>query len=531
MPRAVRRFTATAFDTAGCMLYNKPTMTRLSTICIGCLFTTSLLLGQASNETATPIKHLVVIFQENVSFDHYFATYPVAANPPGDPGFFERTDSLFPTPGINGLSGGLMTNNRNAESPFRLSRSQAVTCSQSHDYTREQKAFNSGLMDKFVEFTSVSTATCDQGLGRKLVMGYYDGNTVTAMWNYAQNFAMSDNYFASTFGPSTPGALNLIAGQTHGATVVRDTGNASSQIVAGSMIADVRSAYDDCVPATQNTVSMSGKNVGDLLNARGITWGWFQGGFRPSSRTANGTAVCATAHANIAGAMITDYVPHHEPFQYWASTANPHHLSPTSFEMIGKTDQANHQYDMDDFWGAAYHGTLPAVSFLKAPAYEDGHSSNSDPLDEQRFVVTTINALQDLPDWESTAVIITYDDSDGWYDHVMPPIVSASNTSADAVTGAGACGTAVEGAQQGRCGYGPRLPLLVISNWARVNYVDHTLTDQSSVLRFIEDNWNLGRIGDQSFDERAGSIMKMFDFRNKYIHAERLYLDPATGTP
>ncbi len=139
--------------------------------------------------------------------------------------------------------------------------------------------------------------------------------------------------------------------------------------------------------------------------------------------------------------------------------------------------------------------------------------------------------LQDLPEWETTAVVITYDDSDGWYDHAMPPIVNPSATSADALTGPNACGVPAEGAYQGRCGYGPRLPLLVISRWAKVNYVDHTVTDQSSVLRFIEDNWKLGRIGDQSFDERAGSIMGLFNFRNNYIHAERLYLDPSTGTP
>ena len=503
-------------------------MAKPSVLALFAVLNAALALAQGSPEPRTRIKHVVVIFQENVSFDHYFATYPVALNPPGEPLFSPRAD---PTPSVNGLSAGMLAKNRNAEAPFRLSRDQAVTCSQSHDYTREQRAYNAGLMDKFVEFTSVSTATCDQGLGRKLVMGYYDGNTVTAMWNYAQNFAMSDNYFASTFGPSTPGALNLVAGQTHGATVVRNTGNASSQVVAGSVVADVRSAFDDCVPATQNTVSMSGKNVGDLLNEKGVTWGWFQGGFRPTSRLADGSAVCGATHANIAGTVSSDYVPHHQPFQYWASTANPHHLPPSSTGMIGQTDQANHQYDLDDFWAAARNGNLPAVSFLKAPAYQDGHASNSDPLDEQQFVVSTLNALQSLPHWGEIAVLITYDDSDGWYDHVMAPVVSASATSADALTGPGACGVPQEGEYQGRCGYGPRLPLLVISRWAKVNYVDHTLTDQSSVLRFIEDNWDLGRVGDQSFDERAGSIMNLFDFRISYTHAQRLYLNPATGQP
>jgi phospholipase C len=480
-----------------------------------------------AQDTATPVKNLVVIFQENVSFDHYFATYPVAANPDGEPAFIARSD--LPTPGVNGLVGALMTSNPNSGAPVRLGRSQAVTCSQSHNYTREQQAFNHGLMDKFLEFTSVFTASCAQGLGSQIVMGYFDGNTVTAMWNYAQHFAMSDNYFASTFGPSTPGALNLIAGQTHGATVARDVGTAANQVVEGSVVDDARPALDDCVSATVNTVTMSGRNIGDLLNEASLTWGWFQGGFKPTSRTADGGAVCGSQHANIAGTMTADYVPHHQPFQYYASTANPHHLPPSSTAMIGKTDEANHQYDLEDFWNAVKAGNLPAVSFLKAASFQDGHPSNSDPLDEQRFVVETINALQQLPEWANMAIIITYDDSDGWYDHAMPPIVSRSATKSDALTGTGSCGTAAEGEYPGRCGYGPRLPLIMVSPWARENYVDHTLTNQASVLRFIEDNWALGRIGDQSFDEGSASLMGLFDFRAP--RKDKLTLDPATGQP
>src|SRR5689334_10759759 len=213
---------------------------------IGSLFCTICLRGTASAQVppdaATPIKYVVILFQENVSFDHYFGTYPVAANLSGEVEFHARTD--IPTPGVNGLSGLLMQANPNSGGPVRLSRAQAVTCSQSHNYTREQQAFNHGLMDKFLEFTSVSTASCDQGLGKQLVMGYFDGNTVTAMWNYAQNFALSDNYFASTFGPSTPGALNLISGQTHGGTVMRGSGGAN--VVEGTVVGDIDPALDDC---------------------------------------------------------------------------------------------------------------------------------------------------------------------------------------------------------------------------------------------------------------------------------------------
>ena len=182
-----------------------------------------------------------------------------------------------------------------------------------------------------------------------------------------------------------------------------------------------------------------------------------------------------------------DYIPHHQPFQYYASTANPHHVAPTSLTAIGtdtqhyadgqpQFDTANHQYDMTDFdsivsginAGDLPPSALPAVSFLKAPGYQDGHAFYSDPLDEQQFVVNEINALQKTPDWKSTAVVVLYDDSDGWYDHAYSGVTNASQSVADALTGPGQCGTGVGlGGQHGRCGYGGRQPLLVISAWAK----------------------------------------------------------------
>jgi phospholipase C len=468
-----------------------------------------------ASTTATPIEHVVVIFQENVSFDHYFGTYPRSQNPAGEP----RFDASPDTPSVNGLTGALLTNNPNSTNPFRLPRSRALTCDQDHNYTDEQKAFDNGLMDKFVEFVGRSGTNCQPG--NIDVMGYYDGNTVTALWNYAQHFAMNDNSFSSVFGPSTPGALNLVSGQTHGATGV------SSAVVQGTVIGDPQPTYDDC--KTRDNVAMSGQNVGDLLNAKGITWGWFMGGFRPTA-TNNGQAVCGSAHTNIGGTSVNDYIPHHQPFQYYQSTANPHHLPPSSPAQIGHTDQANHQYDLADFLTAVDAHHLPAVSFLKAAAYQDGHAGYSDPLDEQTFLVQTLNRLQRSPEWEHTAVIVLYDDSDGWYDHVMSPIVSHSNIpGVDLLAGAGGCGTPRAGAYPGRCGYGPRQPFLLISPWAKQNFVDHTTTDQASVLRFIEDNWDLGRIGDQSFDALAGPITNMFDFGHG-PRAPRLFLDPSTGT-
>src|SRR5256714_6059373 len=99
--------------------------------------------------TATPIEHLVVIYQENVSFDHYFATYPVAANPPGEPAFHAAPG----TPTVNGLGDALLTRNPNLSNPQRLDRSQALTCDQDHAYTDEQRAMDMGAMDQFVQRT------------------------------------------------------------------------------------------------------------------------------------------------------------------------------------------------------------------------------------------------------------------------------------------------------------------------------------------------------------------------------------------
>src|SRR5207245_2174357 len=158
------------------------------------------------------------------------------------------------------------------------------------------------------------------------------------------------------------------------------------------------------------------RNIGDLLNAKGVSWGWFQGGF----------SNCAQTHANKAGIVSKDYIPHHEPFQYYASTANPLHLPPLSPQSVGHQDQANHQYDL-------------ALS----------------PI---------VNQSQD-------------------------PVV-------DALAGT-TCGQRPEkvmGGYQDRCGYGPRLPLLVVSPYAKSNFVDHTTTDQTSILRFVEDNWSTGSI-------------------------------------
>lgn len=513
-----------------------------------------------TSQTRTPIKHLVVIYQENVSFDHYFATYPKATNPTGEPSFRAQRG----TPTVNNLqNSNLLQQNPNTNTangtgaalPFRLDRTQASTADQNHAYTAEQMAYNNGAMDLFPLYTGSGSSGGVGAFGTNgQVLGYYDGNTVTAYWRYAQRFSMSDNAFTDTYGPSTPGALEVVSGQTNGLKLIATTQspstkeNSSAYISDGqggwTMINDIDPGYDVC-SSTTNQGMMTGRNIGDLLNERGITWGGFMGGFDLGLSNTDGSTGCKRAtYSTIVSQNVTDYIPHHNWFQYYESTSNPTHARPHSVKSIGytyipgtsKKDPANHEYDLKDFYKTAKEGNLPAVSFVKMPAYQDGHAGYSDPLDEQVGVVDVVNLLQKLPEWKDTAILIAYDDSDGWYDHAyVAPTHGSFDSSADQLNGAGVCGSGtapkgVEGkAVNGRCGPGTRVPLIAISPWAKTNHVSHTLVTQASIVRFIEDNWLGGkRLGQGSFDATAGKIDDLFDF-NRRANTDQLILDPDTG--
>ena len=594
----------------------------------------------------TPIRHVVVIFQENVSFDHYFGTYPHAANTDG------QTFTPAPgTPAVDGLppatspslppalrhSTDLTTSNPNRAQPQRLDSSTAgatpgqgqLTCDQDHNYSDEQKAFDNGKMDQFVQSVGTGAGTGPTGApcSAAQVMDYYDGNTVTGLWNYAQHFAMSDNSFGTTFGPSSPGAINLASGDT-GNVDMAHTANSPSistptspnaDLTANgkggySLTSDAQPYWDDC--STRDAVALSGQNIGDELNAAGLSWGWFQGGFKPTINYDQGKAAAGATgqptstfiadqfktvpnpvpHASNQGLCDNvhpvgaalggtgqygykdDYIPHHEPFQYYASTANPHHLgvahtssgadSLAGLQSIGHDTQsykagtpqfntANHNYDTSDFdqlvTAINAHklsgSALPAVSFLKAPGYQDGHGGYSDPADEQQFIVNEINALQHTPDWSSTVVVVAYDDSDGWYDHAYSGVHNPSLSAADNLTDtklsgptSGQCGPSLQtaaplGGEQGRCGFGPRLPLLVISPLAKANAIDHHLSNQASVINMVEYNWGLPGISgsaDQvlaSQNAREGipfDLAGMFRFGDA-DRTRKVFLNPSTG--
>ncbi len=368
--------------------------------------------GGHGSRTATPIKHVVVIFQENESFDHYFGTYPRAANTDG-----RRFRAAKGTPAVDGLppatgrslppnlrhSINLLTSNPNAAQPQRLDSTATglsggaggqLTCDEDHNYSDEQQAFDDGKMDQFVQSVGVDGSTkspfgslCQASQ----VMDYFDGNTVTGLWNYAQRFSMSDNSFGVTFGPSSPGAINVASGNTGGidtahmannpsvSSTTAPNGDITSDGKGGfSMTNDAQPYWDDC--STRDAVAFTGTNIGDELNKAGLSWGWFEGGFTPTTTFAAASAAtghsgqptsqfipdefaskaspcrrtprtrgCATrcirsasrSAAPDSGASRTTTFPHHEPFQYYASTANPHHLTlPVERRRPGHADRA-----------------------------------------------------------------------------------------------------------------------------------------------------------------------------------------------
>ena len=311
-------------------------------------------------------------------------------------------------------------------------------------------AFDSGLMDLFRASVGVgeSSFCLDQysyGMGSGINEGYYDGNTVTALWNYAQNFALNENFYETNFGPSTPGVLNLVcrtilSGDMSALPRPRLTNPVG---LTGMVTGDLDPTGDVC--AGSPTIQMGGQNIGDLLRAEGLSFASFMGGFDLTVTNANGTKGCKRSSPATAANDTTnfppqpgdmnftaDYIPHHAFFQYWAAPQIRLHTRPTSAQRVRQFDDRSRddrrrqpQYDTNDFFAALNANNLPAVSFIKAPANMDGHAGYSDPLLEQQWLVNIINAIQQSNFWSSTAIVITWDDSDGWYDHQMGPIMNS----------------------------------------------------------------------------------------------------------
>ncbi|HKC48205.1 MAG TPA: alkaline phosphatase family protein [Gemmatimonadales bacterium] len=409
------------------------------------------------------IQHVVVIYLENHSFDNLYGEFPGAdglANASatstqvdelGNPfaTLPQKTGSPFPTTLAN--------------APFNIE--QYVPANMKipdlvHRYYQEQQQIDGGKMDKFA---LVSDAKGE-------VMGFYH-TAALPLADVASQYTLCDNFFHAAFGGSFLNHFWLIAARTPvfpnaPATVIAQLDASGNLVKDGFVTPDgyavntafsVNHPHPATVPAANLVPNQTFATIGDRLSDKHVSWAWYSGGWDDA----------------LAGNPAPLFQFHHQPFIYFQNYAD------------GTAAKAEHLRDETEFFTAAAAGTLPSVSFIKPLGPDNEHPGYADLLTGEQHVLDLINAVQNGPDWKYTAIIITYDEHGGFWDHVAPPVVD-------------------------RWGPGIRVPTLVISPLARRHFVDHNLYDTTSILALIEHRWGLQPLTDR--DANANDMVAAFDF-------------------
>ena len=371
------------------------------------------------------IQHVVVIMQENRSFDSYFGTYPGADGIPAG--------VCVPDPLSHGCERPYHdTSDRNAGGP--------------HGHAEALRDIDGGKMDGFVaEAVSgrqracavhVDAPECSIAPQAPDVMGYHDWHEIPNYWSYARHFVLQDHMFESDTSWSLPSHLFLVSGW--------------------SAKCDVRGDPMSCRPAPQAPGSPPGSpenTTGEppgyawtdltyLLHAHDVSWGYYvASGDQPDC--ADDAMFCAPVPQDAKTPGIWNPLP-------W-------------FDTVRDDGQLSDIRPLQDLYAAARDGTLPAVSWV-APAQAVSEHPPALVSAGQAYVTGLVNAIMRSPDWDSTAIFLAWDDWGGFYDHVAPPTVDAQ-------------------------GYGLRVPALVISPYAREGYVDHQVLSFDAYLKFIEDDF------------------------------------------
>lgn len=432
---------------------------KLITICIITIFVLALATHSslnASDTDSSKIQHLIFIVQENHSFDNYFGTYP------GANGFANISILINPQDATSGhispyhLSATvpvsivgdelppdvsdpeeLAANTNNDTSPFHLI-SQSIGQDLSHAWIVAHKAYDNGKMDGFV-----------QAEGSNLTMGYYDRTDIPYYWDYADQYVLDDNFFSSEMGPSFPNHLYIASG-AGGPT------NMSQKWILNSSIIDNPAAN-----FTWQGVDLTWSTLAQELSNANMSWRWYDG-------VANATAL-----------TIWNVLPLFDYFQAHPAELSAHVKNTQAFV----TDIQNNSLPAVSWIipGGWHPPTFPSV-FKNESISEHPPARCDSGMDYVSYIV---NQVMQNPAWNSTAIVITWDDYGGFYDHVAPPQIDAF-------------------------GEGFRVPTLVISPWARHNYIDHTQYEFSSLLRLAEDNFKLPTLGAR--DATSNDMMNSFDF-------------------
>jgi phospholipase C len=410
------------------------------------------------------VKHVVVIYMENHSFDNLYGQFP------GADGLADAKKEnviqldaggqpyavLPPVP----LRSAFPTNLPNTY--FNIDQYVAadqLTPDVTHAFYQEQMQIDSGKMDKF--------ALYNQSKG--LALGYYTTANLP-LYELARKYTVCDHFFHSAFGGSFLNHQWLIAAATP--VFPGAPANIKAQLdVSGKLIKDGSVTPDGYAVNTLYSVNLHPKNanaaylvpsqtnptIGDRLSGKGISWAWYSGGWNNV----------------VAGKPDPSFTYHHQPFAYFARYAG------------GTKGRKTHLKDETEFLAAAKNGTLPAVSFVKPIGLENEHPGESTVKAGESHAVELINAVLNGPDGKNTVIILTYDENGGFWDHVAPPVTD-------------------------KWGPGSRIPALVISPFAKKGYVDHTTYETVSILAFIEKRWGLKPLNGR--DQHADPLSHAFNF-------------------
>jgi phospholipase C len=391
------------------------------------------------------IHHVVVIYQENHSFDNLYGEFPGADGLGDGRGVGSQTDlsgSVYTT--LPAVPGSTLFPADLPNRPFPI-ESYAPSSTKIpdlvHRFYQEQEQIDGRRMDHFV---AVSDA-------KALSMGFYhtQGLPLAAI---ASRYTLCDHFFHAAFGgsflnhmwliaaasPVFPGAPSGVVAKLDAHGNLMTDGFVTPDGYAVNTCFSVNAPHPSGVAANRLVPNQTMPTIGDRLSDRGVSWAWYAGGWNNA----------------LAGSPDPLFQFHHQPFVYFARYAD------------GTAEKAAHLRDESEFVSAVNAGRLPAVSFVKPLGTENEHPGYTDILSGERHVADLIAAIQKSPLWRSTVIIVTYDENGGFWDHVAPP-------SAD------------------RWGPGSRVPALVISPFARRHHVDHTSYDTTSILSLIEHRWHL----------------------------------------
>lgn len=371
----------------------------------------------ASVEAATPIQHLVVLLQENHTFDNYFGTFPGADGTPA--GTCVPVEPSVPS-------------STECVAPFHIGSNDVASGDLDHTAATHRKQFNGGKMDGFV------SALNERRQDGRRAMGFYDERDLPYYWYLARNYVLFDRFFSS----ATDGSA-----KNHMYSVAASALAAPSSIPGNATV--TRSAVDQNAPT-----------IFDRLEEKGISWKFYVQNYEPK----------------LTYRTVSQYSGDRASQVLWAPLLNLDRF-------IDNPKLSSHIVDLSEYYADLENGTLPAVSYI-APSGASEHPPGS-INSGARAVRTLINALSRSSAWPSSAFVLTYDDWGGWYDHVAPPQVDAD-------------------------GYGFRVPALLISPFSRQGVIDHTQLDFTSILRFIEDNYQLAPLATR--DATANSLAPAFDF-------------------